>query len=178
MIVTRNLIIAPLTEELVFRAVMTPTLYAHYATSASVTAAGLGHTDIWLVLILTPAFFAIAHVHHMYEKLRDGTPTSRATIETLVQATYTYIFGFISMVLLTRTSNLAASLLSHVICNFMGLPDISFMRPLTSIHPGQYSYLYKYRYILLLLHALGLALFSVLLFPLTSPLTGRSPYCK
>ena len=48
----------------------------------------------------------IAHLHHMYEKIKNGNKFLSALFETLIQATYTYIFGYISAIFFTRTGML------------------------------------------------------------------------
>lgn len=160
-LILRNLIIAPITEEILFRALLTPTLFATYPSTQIAEVSRISTT----VLVLgCPAFFAVAHLHHLYEKIRSGTKLVNALIQVLIQASYTYIFGCISMLLFIRTGSVFACITSHVICNFMGLPDTSFMNAVS--YHGQYSVLYSYRFILLLLHGLGLVLFSFMLYPL------------
>jgi prenyl protein peptidase len=51
-LVLRNLVIAPITEELVFRGCMVPLLLPHL---------GYGYQLSWI----TPLFFGVAHLHHM-----------------------------------------------------------------------------------------------------------------
>lgn len=169
MILLRNFVIAPVTEELLFRALLTPALTASYMSlDPQITSYGL---SILGLILGCPAFFSVAHLHHLYEKLRGGnTRFVNAIIQVTIQATYTYIFGCISMTLFIRTGNIFACIICHVICNFMGLPDVSFMRSGSS-HYGQYTVLYSFRITLLLLHGLGLLLFSWAIFPVTASLS-------
>ena len=100
-------------------------------------------------------------------------PLAAAVLSTLIQVSYTSIFGCIATILLLRTGSLLSPIVSHMICNSVGLPNMGFMQP-----PGpegnEYSFMYKYRYGLCILHALGLLVFSVLLFPMTEYLSWKS----
>jgi hypothetical protein len=69
-------------------------------------------------------------------------------------------------------------IVSHMFCNFMGLPDTSFMTPIQEHVPGQFSHLYRYRHVFLFLHALGLVLFACTLWPLTSTMAVDSIYWR
>lgn len=153
----RNLIFAPICEELVFRALLVPILFHHYCGNHNVYPA----CHFWIISVCS-SYFAIAHVHHFIEKLRSGNAIVSAFLGTLLQTTYTSIFGAIAVILFLRTGNFFSPVISHVICNFQGLPDLSFMHPTC-----EYSFLYRYRLYFLLLHALGLLIFSLALYPLT-----------
>ena len=50
-------------------------------------------------------------------------------LSTLMQAIYTYIFGVIAGLLFMRTNSVVAPIVSHIICNIVGLPDIGFLFP-------------------------------------------------
>jgi membrane protease YdiL (CAAX protease family) len=116
------------------------------------------------VALLTPAWFALAHVHHLLEKLFVlKSSLSSALISTAVQLTYTSIFGLIASYLYVCTGNIASPIVSHVVCNFIGLPDLGFLTESKSQSPSHLSYLYPHRLPLLCLHALGLIIFAVML---------------
>ena len=123
--------------------------------------------------MLPTAFFSLAHVHHAFERYREGQRHLTILIETLVQSSYTYIFGVISVIIFTRTGHLTASIVSHVICNFMGLPQIDFM---SKESYSEYRHFYPYRYIFLFLYAFGLVLFAYCLYPFTAELARDSMY--
>jgi prenyl protein peptidase len=135
-------------------------------------------SSITTILFLCPAFFSIAHIHHMYEKIKTGHKFLNALFETIIQATYTYIFGYISAILFSRTDNICSCIISHIICNLIGLPNIGFMMRSGDNEPdgNEYSFLYAYRYILLLLHGLGLLLFFMCIYPMTSDMALTSIY--
>lgn len=78
------------------------------------------------IVFLTPLYFGIAHVHHFYEFTRThpDTPLLPALIRSLVQFTYTSIFGFYATFVFLRTRSLPAVILAHSLCNWCGLPRV------------------------------------------------------
>jgi membrane protease YdiL (CAAX protease family) len=160
----------------------------HYNYKLMFAAKECNWSTVRLLLCVCPFMFSVAHLHHFVEQMRQGFTMAQAASSVLVQATYTGIFGFIAVVLFARTGNIVAPILSHMICNFVGLPDLGFMvRPRqdddksASYHRMQvpeYAFMYRYRYLHLVLHALGLILFAFFLFPLTADLAQHSIYWK
>lgn len=143
-IMVRNYIVAPFAEEFVFRACMVPLLLPH-----------LGEL---LTILICPLFFGLAHVHHLIEWWRNGKNTLlMALITILVQVAYTSIFGMFSAFLFIRTGHLASPVLSHSLCNMLGLP------PFQEVTEHQYPKLIGALYVV------GLCGFIALLFPLTQP---------
>jgi membrane protease YdiL (CAAX protease family) len=123
------------------------------------------------VALVTPAWFAVAHVHHLLEKLFVlKMPLTSALLSTAIQLTYTSIFGLIASYLFVATGNIASPIVSHMVCNFIGLPDLGFLSPPRTQNSSNLSYLHPWRYVLLFLHALGLGLFSLLLLGSSSSL--------
>jgi prenyl protein peptidase len=120
----RNYIVGPVSEELVFRSFIIP-LHIMSNTSPS------------RIVFLTPLYFGIAHLHHCYEfvQSRPGQPVLQAVIMTLVQFTYTSLFGFFAAFVFLRTGSVYAVVAAHVFCNWMGLPR--FWGPLRKIVPPQ-----------------------------------------
>ncbi|TDG47131.1 hypothetical protein AWZ03_006396 [Drosophila navojoa] len=106
----RNLVMAPLSEEFVFRACMMPLILQSYPPITAV--------------FITPLFFGVAHLHHIAERLSMGMEFSSALLIGLFQFTYTTLFGFYSAYLFARTGHFVAPLLAHALCNHMGLPDV------------------------------------------------------
>tara|TARA_B100000780_G_C20902191_1_gene359113 strand:- start:297 stop:656 length:360 start_codon:yes stop_codon:yes gene_type:complete len=117
-------------------------------------------------------WFGIAHLHHLADKLASGVPIFTALLTLLLQLTYTSIFGYIATYLYLRTGNIFPPIVSHVICNFMGLPDVGFAQ--NSLN--EMRYMYSYRYVLLALHAGGLVAFYFLVGPLTARFADDSPF--
>ncbi|XP_017573841.1 CAAX prenyl protease 2 isoform X6 [Pygocentrus nattereri] len=181
----RNHVVAPLTEELVFRASMLPIL----APCTGPTAA----------IFIAPLFFGVAHFHHVIEQLRFGHDSvldilvcagkmscSKCEYVCLLsilpgmselsvmffcfsvfQFSYTSVFGAYTAFIFTRTGHLVGPVLCHSFCNWMGFPALG----LALQHPQ--------RPVLMLSYELGLLLFILLLFPLTDPLLfGMTPICS
>lgn len=143
-IALRNYLFAPFVEEFVFRACMLPMLTASIGM-------GIG-------VLVCPLFFGIAHVHHLIERYRwQKQPFTEALLVTIVQLCYTSVFGLYSAFLFVRTGHLISPVISHIYCNFMGLPDID------AIIDSNYSIVLWFIYICSLLS------FIILLFPLTEP---------
>ncbi|MCJ1368023.1 hypothetical protein MMC16_007161 [Acarospora aff. strigata] len=109
----RNYVAGPITEELVFRSLLTPLhLLAHIAPSR--------------IIFLTPLYFGIAHIHHFYEYTltHPHTPLPPALLRSLVQFAYTTVFGWYATFLFLRTGSLPAVVLAHSFCNWSGLPRV------------------------------------------------------
>jgi prenyl protein peptidase len=86
---------------------------------------------------------------------------------------YTSIFGSYAVYAFIRTGSVAAVTISHAYCNWMGLPDLSFMNILNPMH--------QYRTILLMAYVIGALAFKWyftvdILLPLPSVLTEMVIY--
>ncbi|XP_057777870.1 CAAX prenyl protease 2 [Salvia miltiorrhiza] len=137
----RNYFVAPLTEELVFRACMIPLLLC-------------GGFSTYTAIFLCPVFFSLAHLNHLLEfYLQRNCSLLKACQVVGFQLVYTVIFGAYASFLLVRTGHLTAPLVAHMFCNFMGLPVIFSGRS------GMVS----------LVFVIGVVSFSRMLFPLTNP---------
>lgn len=140
----RNQVVAPLTEELVFRACMLPMLVPCTSPSTAI--------------FTCPLFFGVAHFHHVIELLRfkQGT-VSGIFLSAVFQFSYTAVFGAYTAFIFIRTGHLVGPVLCHSFCNYMGFPALG-----TALeHP--------HRFTVLSFYALGVILFLFLLFPLTDP---------
>lgn len=140
----RNQVVAPLTEELVFRACMLPML---------VPCAGP-----FTAIFTCPLFFGVAHFHHVIELLRFRQGTlSGIFLSAVFQFSYTAVFGAYTAFIFIRTGHLMGPVLCHSFCNYMGFPAIS-----TALeHPHRITVLSSY--------LLGVVLFLIFLFPFTDP---------
>ena len=141
----RNLVAAPLTEELIFRGGLLSFLLARGLAPGAAAA-------------LSPLAFGAAHLHHLHNLVAwEGWPLRRALPAVLFQAAYTTAFGWYAAYLLLRTGSLASPVIVHAFCNFMGFPAFAaiprYPRPLR----------------VALAFALGIAGFALLLRPLTEP---------
>lgn len=117
----RNLFVAPLGEELVFRALTIPLFL-------------LAHSRPTRIVFLTPLVFGGAHLHHLVEYLQSRTPQGQrwppltvwlnGIAVSLFQFTYTSLFGFFAAFVFLRTGNLWAVVAAHSFCNRMGVPRV------------------------------------------------------
>jgi len=107
----RNMVAGPITEEVLFR-------------SASVPLLLLSHTSNTTIIFLTPIIFGLAHVHHFYEFriTHPHTPLITAILRSLLQLTYTTLFGGYATFVYLRTGSLLSVILVHAFCNWMGFP--------------------------------------------------------
>ncbi|KAJ8246776.1 hypothetical protein GJAV_G00255280 [Gymnothorax javanicus] len=146
----RNQVVAPLTEELVFRASMLPML---------VPCAGPN-----TAILTCPLFFGVAHFHHVIELLRfrQGS-VSAIFLSAVFQFFYTGIFGAYTAFIFIRTGHLIGPVLCHSFCNYMGFPAVGVALE----HPRRLTLLSSY--------LLGALLFILLLFPLSDPALYSPP---
>ncbi|KAI6041423.1 CAAX protease self-immunity-domain-containing protein [Pisolithus marmoratus] len=110
----RNYVVAPITEEVVFRACV---LSGYYLANASKAR----------MILLSPLAFGAAHIHHGWETYnrygRSPAALKRAAIGTAFQFAYTTIFGFYCSYLFLRTGSVFPPIAAHVFCNVMGVPQ-------------------------------------------------------
>lgn len=109
----RNYVAGPVTEEIMFRSLLVP---LHLLTPLSPTR----------VVLLTPLYFGIAHIHHFYEFVltHPHTPWAPSIVRAIIQFTYTTIFGWYATFLFIRTGSLVSVTLAHTFCNWAGLPRV------------------------------------------------------
>ncbi|KAF8042900.1 hypothetical protein BT93_A1279 [Corymbia citriodora subsp. variegata] len=106
----RNFVVAPLTEELVFRACMISILLC-------------GGFEKYSILILGPILFSLAHLNHFMEiYVKQNGQLLKASMIIGLQLGYTVVFGSYASFLFIRTGHLLAPLVAHIFCNYMGLP--------------------------------------------------------
>ncbi|XP_067117462.1 CAAX prenyl protease 2 [Osmerus mordax] len=141
----RNQVVAPLTEELVFRACMLPMLVPCAGPSTAI--------------FTCPLFFGVAHFHHVIELLRfrQGT-VSGIFLSAAFQFSYTAVFGAYTAFIFIRTGHLVGPVLCHSFCNYMGFPALG-----TALE-------HQHRLTVLSCYVLGVLFFLLLLFPMTDPL--------
>lgn len=156
----RNLLAAPIAEEIVFRACLLPPLLScdgGYSTT----------TTCWIA----PLFFGVAHLHHLIEQCRrhsispiaivappassyDATMVRKLLLGSAFQWTYTTLFGAYASHVFVRTGSILSSIVAHVVCNYMGLPDL---RCLSSDERS--NRLHGYRPLIASMYLLGMYLF-------------------
>jgi len=115
-------------------------------------------------VFMGPLIFGVAHIHHLFERSQNGMAIMNNLVITLVQFTYTYLFGVFSAFLFIRTGHLIAPIVCHMFCNFWQLPDLGFLDP----RENPLSPLYSTRHLLLASYGIGVLAFVAGLEPLTS----------
>lgn len=112
----RDYVCAPITEEVVYTALL-------------VTVAGrAAETSPRVAYAYLPLLFGVAHVHHAYERYTSGGERQLFPLVcgTLVQTAYTALFGAITNYTYLHTGRcLWACVLQHALCNMLGLPGAS-----------------------------------------------------
>ncbi|CAL9055355.1 CAAX prenyl protease 2-like isoform X1 [Musa acuminata AAA Group] len=138
----RNYVVAPITEELVFRACMIPLLLC-------------GGFGTYSIVFLSPIFFSLAHLNHFLELYyQQKYSFMKAFLIVGLQLGYTVIFGWYTSFLFIRTGSLISPIVAHIFCNVMGLPVLSSPRTKGTATIAA---------------AAGLVGFLYLLFPATNP---------
>ncbi|XP_076017596.1 CAAX prenyl protease 2-like [Genypterus blacodes] len=150
----RNQVVAPVTEELVFRGAMLPMLVPCTGPTAAI--------------FIAPLFFGVAHFHHVIAQRHQHKSTmSEILLVAGMQVLYTTVFGTYSAFLFMRTGHIVGPVMCHSFCNSRGLPDLSSALQ----HPQRAALLFSY--------LTGVLLFLLLLFPLTDPFFyGAAPICS
>ncbi|KAJ9150844.1 CaaX protease [Pleurostoma richardsiae] len=109
----RNIVAGPVTEEILFRSASVP-LMLTARTSAART------------VFLSPVIFGLAHIHHFYEfrLTHPKVPVFAGILRSVLQFSFTTLFGAYATFLFLRTGSLVAICLVHAFCNSMGLPRL------------------------------------------------------
>lgn len=152
----RNLVFAPVAEELVFRSCIIPTLHlAGYSDTRAILEGSL--------------WFGIAHMHHARELLRQGFTLKNVLFATCLTFTYTWLFAIFSAFILLKTGNIAGPIVSHMICNCTSFSSYTRLWIAGLVIYGITTLEYR-KYliieIILFVHILGVALFVSWIYPL------------
>ena len=141
LLAVRAYIVAPLTEEWVFRACSVPLLalsgYSHSTTVA-----------------LSCALFGLVHAHHVW--WHAGAPWQERVSRVCLQCAYTSLFGGIMAHAYLKSGSFLGVVAAHTFANFMGLPSLHF-----ALNPK--AVCYSLRRGVLAGYALGIAAFLWLL---------------
>lgn len=140
----RNVVFAPISEELAFRGCCIPLLLNCFEKGS--------------IIFVLPLGFSLCHLHHILDDTRKGSSIINSLLARLFQCTYSYLFGVYAAFLFLRTGNVIAPIISHAICNCLGLPSIVDINEYQDNSP---------KVILYFCHIFGLVMFIYLLFPLT-----------
>ncbi|AGO09805.1 AaceriAAL186Wp [[Ashbya] aceris (nom. inval.)] len=111
----RNYVFGPITEELVYTSMVLQTyLLLQPATRPAV------------LLLATPMFFGVAHLHHARQLLAAGHRPAQVMLASGFQMLYTTLFGiFTNYIYLHTAGNLWACILLHAVCNYLSFPSLS-----------------------------------------------------
>eukprot|EP00916_Digyalum_oweni_P026874 GHVL01044123.1.p1 GENE.GHVL01044123.1~~GHVL01044123.1.p1 ORF type:complete len:284 (-),score=13.17 GHVL01044123.1:15-866(-) len=146
-IMLRDVILAPVVEEIVFRACFIPILLSSSLSPAT-------------VVFLAPLLFGLAHAHHIFENAKAG-----GIIEALVtfacQIAYTTVFGCLVSYLFIQSGSIFPSLLLHCFCNFWGLPPLNWVfedKYVPKIIFGKRFSVKKIRRLLIIINCLSIAM--------------------
>ncbi|KAL1239059.1 CAAX prenyl protease 2 [Trichinella pseudospiralis] len=145
-IVLRNVLLAPLCEEMVFRCCM-----------VSVAASCF---QPFSVVLLMPIYFAAAHLHHALDKTDFVCGWRQILCVHCDRLIITYLFGVYNTFIYLRTHHFISAFVCHALCNFIGFPE-----------PEMY-YSLKARWkrsLVLYLTFIGILLWMMSLYPLTNP---------
>lgn len=106
----RNYVIAPITEETIFRGVISAFLSMYFVNKT-------------VILIISSSVFAMAHTHHYFFQSAQGLPEI-SLAAGLFQVVYTFLFGLYSGVFYLKSGSILTSISLHIFCNFLGFPDM------------------------------------------------------
>ena len=126
----RNFVVGPLSEEILFRALIISlhlfTPPAPDTVDVSKDGSSQPHPPLRILIFITPLYFGIAHIHHCYEQrlTHPRIPFLPILLSSIVQFAYTTVFGWYAAFLYLRTGSLWGVVAVHSFCNCMGLPRI------------------------------------------------------
>ena len=108
--VIRNLIVAPLTEELIFRGVVLSSLRPFWSSGTAI--------------LISSIMFGLMHTHHFLRNLLVAKQLRKQdVVSTLVQCTYTALFGAYASIAYIASGHIITPIVLHMFCNFNGLPN-------------------------------------------------------
>ena len=112
----RDVVVAPVSEELCFRGCL-PQILQRDGAFGEVSAGALA-----------PVLFGAAHLPHVLRFRREeGLPWGAAFQRVAFMFAYTTAFGWYSAYLSWRTGGLAVPIVAHSLCNALGVPDFSYL---------------------------------------------------
>jgi len=108
----RNFVVAPITEEIVFR-------------SCVIGVMQLANCSWSSMIFLSPLWFGAAHLHHgwdLYNRFgKSRAALKRALLSTTFQQVYTSLFGWFEAFIFLRTGSVWPCIAAHTFCNLYGL---------------------------------------------------------
>lgn len=111
----RDHVFAPITEEIIYRAIIYFLLSDFNPKS---------------IIRYGPLLFGIAHIHHACELITvKKLNTIAVLINTTFQTIYTSLFGMLAFTIFIHTQNVWCAIIIHSYCNVMGFPSIITATP-------------------------------------------------
>ncbi|ODV86905.1 hypothetical protein CANARDRAFT_195739 [[Candida] arabinofermentans NRRL YB-2248] len=124
--ITRDFISAPITEELVYTSVTMALFTPFLPLVDGYQGLDSSGVDIMKLVTWTPLLFGFAHLHHAYGSLKSGKyPAVFVMLNTLIQLTYTTMFGLLTNLIFLGTGSIWCCVIIHCWCNLNGLPKLS-----------------------------------------------------
>lgn len=128
----RDILLAPLTEELVYSSLSLAPFLGYFLTHSSEEntprSLSLLSNDEHISALLwrTPLLFGFAHVHHFFNMLTRKTPPPVPVYPALAivgfQFVYTSLFGYLTNRIFVNTGNVWCCVVAHAFCNWLGFP--------------------------------------------------------
>ena len=113
--VVRDVVVAPVTEEWIFRSVMLSVLLH------------TGWSPEWSKVV-APILFGLAHVHHVVGRVVVQKESwSRAVAGVCGQVVYTTVFGMYAADLVLTSGSISTAIVAHAYCNYLGVPPLGEM---------------------------------------------------
>ncbi|KAH9425932.1 CAAX prenyl protease [Dermatophagoides pteronyssinus] len=114
--IIRNLIVAPFTEEFLFRGILLAILSPFWSKFSCI--------------LISSILFSLMHSHSCLAKYVCGNSTTTTNfdddfITTIIQCIYTGLFGIIASVQYLSSGHLITPFLLHFFCNLNGLPEFN-----------------------------------------------------
>ncbi|KAK8811877.1 hypothetical protein WA556_004038, partial [Blastocystis sp. ATCC 50177/Nand II] len=118
----RNLLLAPLLEEILYRgSIMTFLLHSGYSLLQSI--------------LISSVAFGSCHFHHIFDAIHSGMPVQVAFFQCLFMFTYTTLFGILVSYVYVRTGSILAATAVHSISNFFSMPSFAFLQSSSPLYP-------------------------------------------
>ncbi|PSK77464.1 hypothetical protein CJJ07_002728 [Candidozyma auris] len=112
----RDHVFAPVTEELIYRALVLCILQPVVSST-------------WALTVYTPMLFGLAHLHHGWSLYKQGTSLVTVLFTAAFQFLYTTVFGILAnRVYLESGNNLWCAIVTHSTCNLGGFPSLEIRK--------------------------------------------------
>lgn len=108
----RNYIVAPLTEEFIFRGVLFALLGQSF--------------PIWTSVIVSGILFSLAHSHHYFFQSIQGSDRISFK-DNMFQMGYTFVFAVYCASLYLKSGTILSTIQIHIFCNFLGFPQLDVL---------------------------------------------------